>query len=361
MQYPAHGANAAALYAALNMKMPETVIDVSENVNVFQSPESIRAVWQRAFSLLHTYPHETAEPFTSAVAAFHHVACEHVVVTNGAAEALNVIAQSFASKRVALFEPSFSEYRRTLTQYGCDIVSIVARDIETYTFDEADVHEALQTAHACYICNPNNPTGVLTTRASIEAYMTRYPHCTFVIDEAFLDWTDEKESCLPLVATHDNVIVLRSMTKMYGLAGVRLGYAVTQRAHALRAYLPHWSVSAIAIELGLACLDETAFVARSKAHAAALRTRMTADLEALQCRVTKSAANFLTFSLPARLDPDHFFKTLLERGIVLRHTKNYVGLDGNWFRIAVKDDATWQICLQEMTRYVQNNTPVSSR
>lgn len=360
MQYPAHGANPASLYKALQLDMPTSIIDVSENVNVFGTPEEVVQQWGDCVQLLQQYPHEEAEPFTSAAAAYHGILREHVAVSNGAAESLNVIAQSFAGKRVVLLEPSFSEYRRTLMQYGCTIEQVVATSIEQYTFDEDVLRDALNDAAACYICNPNNPTGVLTARASIERYVASYPQCTFVIDEAFMDWTDEVESCVSLVSHYNNIIVLRSMTKMYGLAGVRLGYMLTQKAQQYRAYFPHWNVSTVAIALGVTCFQQHAFVEKSRAHADKLRTTMSEQLRAIGARVTNSRANFLTFSLP-NVDADAFFMHMLKRGIVLRHTKNYVGLNGRWFRIAVKSDDIWATCLQEMTDYVQHDSSISPR
>lgn len=360
MQYPAHGANAASLYKALEMEMPADVIDLSENVNVFQTPDAVQQQWASSFSLLQAYPHEQAEPFTSAAAEHHGVSRAYVKATNGAAEALHVLAQYLQKQTVVLFEPSFSEYRRTLTHAGCTIVPVVAQSITNYTFCDEEVHDALRQADACYICNPNNPTGALTSRATIEAYVQQYPQCLFVIDEAFIDWTDEAQSCVSLVEAYDNIVVLRSMTKMYGLAGVRLGYMLTQHVPHLHGYFPHWHVSGLAIALGTTCLQQHEFAERSRMHAHTLRTQMTDELRALGCTVTNSVANFCTFSLPDGYDTDHFFRTMLARGIVLRHTKNYVGLDGQWLRIAVKDNAMWQRCLQEMKQYVDNVSHISS-
>jgi len=354
MQLPAHGANAHALYKAMNMMMPQEVIDVSENVNVDGIPQSITEHWPRLIHKLPNYPDELAEPFYSTIANFHQVPKSELLVTNGAAEGLMALAQFFREEDVALLEPSFSEYKRTLKQQNCTIHSIVAEDIVDYKFNEDELYQVLSSVKVLYICNPNNPTGVLLKKDWIEKLLQTHPHCYFVIDEAFMDWTDEKESIISLVPTYPNLFVLRSMTKMFALAGVRLGYIMGQHVEKLRGFLPHWSVSAIAIELGTICLGEQKFVSQSREKSAKLRKKMTLDIEALGCTITNSSVNFLLFKLPDQIEPDEFFSNLLRRGIVLRHTKNYVGLDGKWFRIAVKNEEIWDKCKKEITDYVKN-------
>lgn len=354
MQLPAHGANAAALYKAMDLRMPEQVVDVSENVNHLGCPINVQKQWPKLLEKIASYPDEQAEPFRSQVAAVHQVAAHHVVVTNGAAEGLMALAQLFREQEVALLQPSFSEYSRTLTQQNCTIHSIIAEDFAEYRFTDDSLNQTLLKVDACYICNPNNPTGVVLKKQWIEQLVNRHRHCDFVVDEAFMDWTDESESVMSFIHTYPNVFVLRSMTKMYALAGVRLGYVIGQHAEKLRSYLPHWSVSTIANELGSLCLKEEEFVRKSRENSDQLRKIMQEDLIAIGCNVSNSAANFLLFQLPKKYDPDEFFTYLVKRGVVLRHTKNYVGLNGKWFRIAVKSEETWTTCKEEIMNYVKN-------
>lgn len=355
MQYPKHGANPAALYKGLGLEMPAEIIDVSENVNSAGMPQMVKEQWPHLLESASFYPDEEAAPFVEKVALHHRVLAAHVVAANGAAEALMVLAQQFQGKPVVLLEPSFSEYRRTLSLYGCAIRSVVATDVLAGNFDEAALYEALDGARALYICNPNNPTGVLQARTWIEQLLKAFPNVSIVVDEAFMDWTDELESVVSLVKNYRNLIVLRSMTKMYSLAGVRLGYVVSQQADVLRPFFPHWHVSQLAIQMGMLCLEDERFVFESRLAADALRGEMQQVLVKAGCQVSNSAANFFIFKLPDHLDADAFFKSMLEKGIVLRHTKNYVGLDGEWFRIAVKNSAIWQRCREVILAYVQSH------
>lgn len=355
MQLPAHGANAAALYKSLNIEMPATVYDLSENVNSEGLPKAVMTQWPALLNHVTSYPHEQAEPFRSEVASKHGLPADAVVVTNGAAEGLMALAQYFNGQQIALFEPSFSEYRRTLTQQNCTIHSIVAEQIENYSYNKETLHETLEKVDAVYICNPNNPTGVLLEKSWIESLLQHYHSTTFVVDEAFIDWTDEQQSVVSLITKYPNLFVARSMTKMYAMAGVRLGYIIGQQAQKIAAYLPHWNVSGIAIALGQICINEEEFTENARRKSTKLRTEMTEDLQNIGCTVSKSAANFILVQMPARIEPMHFFKALLQKGIVLRHTKNYIGLEGKWFRIAVKDKEIWQRCKDEIENYVKNH------
>ena len=357
MSYPAHGANAEALYNSLHIEMPGNIIDLSENVNAFGQPGEVKEVWPTLLSSLGKYPNEQVEPFRSKIAAYHQVAPNYIGVGNGAAECLMVLAGHFQHKKAIVIEPSFSEYKRTLQQKGVSVHSLLVDTIETYTIPVASVKQAMEQADVLYIRNPNNPTGVLTKKAVIEELLQygQQVDCTIVVDEAFIDWTDEAESVVPLVSTYENLIVLRSMTKMYALAGVRLGYIISQQAPQFVQAFPHWNVSEIAIQLGCACIHAHDFVVKSRQSSDTMRESTKAFLLTHHCRVSNSAANFLLFALPEHIEPDAFFIEMLKQGIVLRHTKNYVGLEGRWFRIGMKQTDAMEQFKRAFTEYVQNH------
>lgn len=357
MHYPAHGANAESLYQMLGLKLPETVLDLSENVNPAGVPQSVQQAWTSMIDAVSHYPNEQAEPFRSQAAQFHQVIPEQVIPGNGAAECLMVLARYFSGKTVGLLEPSFSEYRRTLLQEKVQVEQILVDDICTYRFSTEKLKKQMAMLDVLYLCNPNNPTGVLTSKWQIEELLQygRKVECAIVVDEAFMDWTDESESVVPLVSKYENLIVLRSMTKMYALAGIRLGYIISQRAQKFAGLFPHWNVSGVAIQLGCLCLQEHQYAEDARQHSAKMRRDITEFLQEYRCEVSNSSANFLLFKLPAMYHPDLFFAYLLKRGVVLRHTKNYTGLDGKWFRVALKRPEQMNIFKQVLKEYVQNN------
>ena len=175
-----------------------------------------------------------------------------------------------------------------------------------------------------FLCQPNNPTGQLTPLALVEALLRRCEACgaLLVVDECFLDFLPQSEvlSAKKLLAS-PNLIILKAFTKLYGMAGVRLGYCLCSNT----ALLDKMQAA------GLAALDETAYVARVQVLIAQQRPILRDGLRALGLRVLDGSANYLLFQAPETLGD-----ALRQRGVVLRSCGNYPGLDGSWYRTAVR-------------------------
>lgn len=356
MPLPSHGANPHKLYESLNITVPEQVIDLSENVNAQGVPNEIQQMWPQLVGLLHHYPDELADPLRTKLAQYHQLQTEHIIVSNGASESLAVLARYFSGQKACIVEPSFSEYKRTLVAENVQVHSLVVDDICHYSFTIEKVKQAMNDADVLYICNPNNPTGVLTKAHTIEQLLQhgQERNCFVVVDEAFMDWTNEEESVIPFISNYENLIVVRSMTKMYSLAGIRLGYILTQQAPSLRKFYPHWNVSNVAMKIGEKCLELDEFVKISTQMNEVWREDIKEFLLSHNCKVSNSLTNYILFKLPQPFEAGDFFKYLLEKGIVLRHTYNFIGLDGQWFRLAIKTPAIMEIFKKAVISYVQN-------
>ena len=188
-----------------------------------------------------------------------------------------------------------------------------------------------------FLCQPNNPTGQLTPLALVEAVLHRCEACgaLLVVDECFLDFLPQSEvlSAKKLLAS-PNLIILKAFTKLYGMAGVRLGYCLCSNIALLdkmQAAGQPWTVSSLAQAAGLAALDETAYAARVQVLIAQQRPILRDGLRALGLRVLDGSANYLLFQAPETLG-----ESLRPRGIVLRSCGNYPGLDDSWYRTAVR-------------------------
>ena len=188
-----------------------------------------------------------------------------------------------------------------------------------------------------FLCQPNNPTGQLTPLPLVEALLRRCERCgaLLVVDECFLDFLPESEtlSAKKLLAS-PNLVILKAFTKLYGMAGVRLGYCLcsnTSLLDKMQSAGQPWAVSSLAQAAGLAALDETAYVIRVQALIAQQRPVLRNGLRALGLRVLDGSANYLLFQAPETLGD-----SLRQRGIVLRCCGNYPGLDGSWYRTAVR-------------------------
>lgn len=355
MALPNHGANAHHVYERLGIEMPKMVIDYSENVNPLGPPAFVYERWSTYAQLITKYPDPLGEPFLSAAAKYHNVSFENVSVGNGAAEIFASLAKRYENKRAVLIHPTFSEYEATLAPYNVYIKEIIA----TGKLPLDEVLDEVEFAEVIYICRPNNPTGYLIPLEEIiqiVKYANRYK-CEVILDEAFLDFIDEKESFIPYLKGFPNVIVVRSMTKMYAIPGIRLGYALASESiiNDMRSRMPHWNSNAIATTIGAECLLEEDYRIQAIEFANEMREQMTTFLEKWNCIVLPSATNFLCFQLPDPARSKGFFEYLLAKGCVLRHTENFKGLDGKWFRVGMKESIQMEHLQKEMTTWFVEN------
>ncbi|SIT69900.1 threonine-phosphate decarboxylase CobD [Edaphobacillus lindanitolerans] len=355
---PEHGANPKLLYRRLGMEEPEEVLDFSENVNPLGIPESVRKAWPGLIRLLPHYPEPDGEPFRSDAARFHGVPSEMVMVGNGAAELFSVIADRYRGKRALLIHPTFSEYKATLLAKGALCVDLTV-DPSDAALPVGRIKQAMEDADVIYLCNPNNPTG---ERIPEEKMLELAGHgrgcgCELVIDEAFMDFAGEAHSFVPHLAEHPHVAVMRSMTKMYAIPGIRLGYMVAspQRIKEHRKAAPHWNVNGIAAQIGSLCLQEAEFRERSVLYSRTVREELTAFLVAAGCTVTNSETNYVSFRPPA--DPAGLYESLLRQGIVLRHSENFLGMDGQWFRVGMKEEWKMDRLKEALARWFEETSP----
>jgi threonine-phosphate decarboxylase len=322
------------------MEQPKRIMDFSENVHPFGPPEFIRDNWMSLQNLIVSYPDPDGEPFRSAAAEFHKVEPERVAVGNGAAEIFTWLARRYRGKRVVLVEPAFSEYRKTLEAEGVEISAVQLSEEKGWRLETAKVVLAAKGSAAVYICNPHNPTGLLLERNDLVtiAKACAKAGCELVLDEAFIDFAGEENTLIPLQKTYPHIIIVRSMTKMYAIPGLRLGYCIGEPGvlKQLKQGAAHWNVNAVSAHIGARCLKEQAYRDHIVEEAVKERQKMAGFLKSRGCQVTLSSANFLSFRLPPEKDADGFFHTLLAAGIVLRHTKSFRGMDGRWFRIGMK-------------------------
>lgn len=349
---PSHGANPHKLFQQFGMPQPEQIIDLSENVNVAGMPQSIKDSWTNYVQVIERYPDPQGEPFLSAVADQHQVSKECVLVGNGAAELFTFLATFLARKQVILVHPTFSEYEATLSVHEAQLIHIEVEDICTWSLPMEKIQIEMQQAQAIYICTPNNPTGVLPPQEQLQTIMKwgEQFDCYVILDEAFMDWIEPEPTMIPFSKQLPHTIIVRSMTKMYGLAGIRLGYLIAQpmMVRKLASYAAHWHINGLATTIGTQCLQEEKYRKQTIAFATDQREKWRQYLEDKGCLVANSQTNYLCFQLPNPQDTQHFYRHFLEKGIVFRHTENYRVLQGEWLRMGLKTAEEMAIVEREM-------------
>ena len=280
-----------------------------------------------ALPRLCSYPEPEPASLESALAAFFRVPADSVCFTNGATEAIYLIAQAFRGRKSAVWMPTFSEYADACRLHGHRVSSF-------YTYEGLS-----SDADIAWLCNPNNPTGEARDHARLRDWITSHPHTLFVIDQSYEAFTLKRLFSIEEAARMPNVVLIHSLTKHFAIPGLRAGYltACAEVMRLIRAQRMPWSVNALAVEAGFYALDE--------------KFALPFDLEAYLRLKDEFADDWRRTGLADVWDSDtHFFllrlrsgkasalKDFLARrhGILIRDASNFEGLDAACFRLATQ-------------------------
>lgn len=301
---------------------PDAVLDFSVNGNPYGPSPVVREAL--AAVPLDRYPDREALALRRALAAHLGVPPAQIVAGNGAAELLALLALAFVRPRdrVLVAGPSFGEYARASRLMGGRVETWTARPEQAFAVEPEAIARRLAVLRPrlAFLCRPNNPTGYILPLEMLAEWAREHPATLFVVDEAYLAFAPGSRSALGLGA--DNVLVLRSMTKDYALAGLRLGYAAGPEGliSALARVRPPWNVNALAQAAGLAALADDAHIRRSLGELVQARGHLVADLEALDLTVLPSAVHFFLVEVG---DAAATRAGLLHRGMLVRDCTSF--------------------------------------
>jgi len=313
-------------------------LDFSANVNPLGTPEPVRRAVRESAERLAAYPDPACRALREALSARHGLSADHILCGNGAAELIFQFVAALRPRRALLPVPSFSEYAAALDAVDCKVEPLLLERSNSFRLPPDLPAHITPDTDLLLLCNPNNPTGQMIDRPLLKDILDRCraTHTHLLLDECFLDFTEEGEaaSALPLLQEGDPVLILRAFTKMYGLAGIRLGYAMVgdpRLLPALRRQSQTWNVSTPAQAAGLAALACDEFVLRTKELISEEKSWMERQFQSLGLGFLPGSANFILFWAEPGLR-----EKLLTEGILIRSCANYVGLDARAYRVAVR-------------------------
>ncbi|KHK01072.1 histidinol-phosphate transaminase [Desulfovibrio sp. TomC] len=317
------------------------VIKLASNENPLGASPLVKRVLARKADMVFRYPRAGNPALVAALAAHHGVPAACVVAGNGSDEIIDLLVRVTCRPgidNVVAFAPCFSIYVQQTRLCGVELRQPpLAAD---FAFDLSALAGACdERTSLVFLTNPDNPSGHAVPAEDILALArTLPPKALLVVDEAYAEFAEpaERYSMLARFAQCDNVVVLRTFSKLYGLAGLRLGYGVMPdwlADYMLRVRLP-FSVNLLAEAAGLAALEDVDFVTASLETVRQGRALLVAKLTDMGCRVYPSQANFLMFKPP--YPAADVFEGLLSRGIIVRALKSY-GLP-DLLRVSIGND-----------------------
>ena len=327
-------------FAQYTTVSPDEILDFSVNVNPEGTPEFIRGALYRAMDTIDRYPQSHSEDAQKQLASYHNLCESQVLVANGSNALIHAIPQALGFTKATIVAPAFSEYLAACENEYIE-VSLIEHSPE-FPLDVPQLIAGLEPDSAFFMANPSNPMGLSTDPSELQTLVKARPDVWFILDEAFIDYAPELAFPLSQELPR-NVIILRSLTKFYGIAGVRVGYALgdTSTIDLLKKQTPSWSVNSFALRVIEAIVatepEGDAELFRQKTYEANSENRQwlfehLSEIE--NCVVVPSVANYLFFAHPQK---DLFALLLQKYGIALRDCSNYIGLeDGGFYRVAVR-------------------------
>jgi len=323
-------------------------IDYSANINPLGLPQGVKEELARCIEepVCCVYPDSQCRDLVKALADYHKVTQDWILCGDGAADLIFGLAFALKPKKALLLAPSFLEYEQALKAVDCDIDLFYLKEENGYRLDVEELCKTLERANATYnttavgcsdqqkstseanngynilfLCNPNNPTATLIDSDELHAFQKKLPeHVLLVVDEAYIDFVEDPNyrTMVDAIADDENLIVVRTFSKLYGMAGARMGYLMANRE--IIEYLQRDSTGFCCSRMGLhaaeAALDDVEFQEMTKKGNQEGREILVSCMKELGFRVWPSHTNFIYFD--PGVDVKWFADRLLDYGIIIR-------------------------------------------
>ncbi|HET9452014.1 MAG TPA: histidinol-phosphate transaminase [Aggregicoccus sp.] len=312
---------------------PSTAVRLSANENPYGPSAAAQRAAREAVARGNRYvPREAQEALVRTIAEREGLSAEHVVLTAGSTELLCTAAAAFGvgGSHVLCSDEVFPVLPRYAERLGARVERVPMTEGKAHDLAALEARVSAQT-RLVYVCNPSNPTGTVVPTESLRRFCARVSaHAPVLVDEAYVEYLEEPASMVELLRQGHDLVISRTFSKVYGLAGLRIGYGlarpqVAERLRALRMSLP----SPVALAAARASLLDPAFVTLSRTRNAQARAWTARALDALGVRYIPSHANFLYFRAPSRELPAQ----LLRRGVAITHTAE--PLHSDWARVSI--------------------------
>ena len=298
--------------------MVKGVVRLSANENPYgPSPKALKAM-NDAFNLSCRYPDEHNDLLIDALAKLNGVNRDQILLGDGSGEILNLCAETFTGPKqgtLVVGDPTFEAIINNATANGAEVVKVPLT--RSFGHDLPKMMDAAKEG-LIYVCNPNNPTASITPKDEVRDFITKTPRQTMIlVDEAYFHYADspDYESVIPLVKDHPNLIVSRTFSKIYGMAGLRCGYCVAQRETIQRMH-PHqmWdSVNIMALSAAITSLIDLDQVANGKRLNSEAKAFVTGELDKMGYKLIPSQANFFMVDVKRPVVP--LIQALKERKV----------------------------------------------
>ncbi len=354
-----HGGNVHAA-ARKNGVTVDEILDFSANINPLGAPEWLRPCISRELDSLLHYPEPHAEKLIDSIGKRFALSSKSILAANGSTELLYLLPRVLDCLRAVIPVPCYVDYLKVMQLSGIAVKTVALDCQRNFQPDLTQIGNILEDGDLCILASPNNPTGSLLDPHEILELATAHPRVWFLVDEAFLEFVD---SAVSVAGKAENILTLHSLTKFYAVPGLRLGFGVfpPHVASKMRELLPPWSVNSLAQKVGEKALLDVEYQEASRRCCRECRVDFEEGLKQFpDLSLFPSAANYLLVRLRIQYSVTELQEALEKRNILIRNCENYQGLDGEYFRIAVRSKKDNSRFLEELSHILQRRKTAGS-
>jgi threonine-phosphate decarboxylase len=341
-----HGGNVWELSEKYNIPLDQ-IIDFSISTNPLGVPEKAVESIRQHLNLIHHYPDPAHEWLLEALAESANVKPCNVIVGNGSTELIYLFNEVFLDEEceAVIPVPSFSEYKAAIERFGGNMIFLKCDSANNFRLNLEELENAVtEQTRIIFLCNPNSPTGCLYKKDDVlEVVKFAADNDVLVfVDEDYIDFVDDSKrySMADYVNRYNNLFVLRSLTKFFGLAGVRIGFGIgsPDLVTVLRNVIMPWSVNSLAMFAAAEAVKDTQFITESRLLLSKSKRQMLEMLKTVSwLKVYPSETNFLLIEIVKKdLTSAQLAEALAKKGLLIRNCEDFDGLNNKFFRATVR-------------------------
>ncbi|MCR4650044.1 MAG: aminotransferase class I/II-fold pyridoxal phosphate-dependent enzyme [Lachnospiraceae bacterium] len=315
-------------------------MDFSVSINPCPLPESVTDALHSAVKNIGKYPDLRCEKLINLLSERYSVSNKNIIAGNGSSELFMALAHAFRLAKVLIPVPSFYGYEYAFSENSEKLIFYPLKEEDEFKISE-DLFEELDKGYDFLIlANPNNPTGKLTGKETVEKIVKKCleKNTKVLLDECFIELSDENNSLIPETEKYPNLFVVRSFTKTFAIPDLRIGYLVCSDEKAVekvKKHIPEWSVSQMAQDVACECMNSYSYVEESRRYIEKERCFLEEGLRGKGYKVFISDTNYILFKNTG-VTKDNLYKRMLDKKILIRDCSNFRGLNEGFYRIAVK-------------------------
>jgi len=354
-----HGSDLEKIESLYQIKK-EDIISFSANVNPLGLSSHFKDKMSDKLDVITTYPDREYKALRTVIGNYCNADPRNIIVGNGSTELISLMIQLRNPKKALILGPTYSEYEREITLAGGSCLYFLLEESENFVLNEAAFISSLrEDIDLLVICNPNNPTASVISSAKMRSIMDACKRLDIfvMIDETYIEFAPDyhKNTCVPLAAYYNNLVILRGVSKFFAAPGLRLGYAVTGSEALVRTVSEKqnpWTVSSLADAAGQLLFTDTEYINRSRDLIQSERERVTAALSKIDG--IKCYPSYCNFILVKILNPNltsyDLFDVAIRRGLMIRNCSTFPFLDHFYFRFCFmnpKDNDKLLLCISQ--------------